>query len=299
MFDSITTMQLFVRVVEAESFSRAARQSGIGKSAASMQISRLEKQLGVKLLNRTTRQLSLTEAGRSYYQSCLRIVEEAQYAHEQLGKLSHQVSGRLRLTCPVGFGNRVVVPAVDRFLEAYPCIDLELDLSDIPRNLTEAGFDLAIRIGELDSSNLIARPLAKVALLLVAAPGYLARHGTPGGIGELAKHRWVLSSHTPRRLHYEHQGERYIIDTSGRITVNDENARTALVCQGHGLGLMPAYEAWEALERGQLVRLFEDYPIPASPISALYHDRRFLPQKVSAFIDYFREHLEEQIWFMD
>lgn len=296
MIDSITTMQLFVRVVDTGSFSRAATQSGIGKSAVSMQISRLEKQLGVKLLNRTTRQLSLTEAGRSYYQSCLRIIEEAQHAHDQLKRFTHQVSGRLRLTCPVGFGNRVVVPAVDRFLETYPGIDLELDLSDIAHNLTEAGFDLAIRIGELDSSNLIARALAKVPLLLVAAPGYLARHGTPEGLDELAAHCWVLSSHTPRRLHYELEGERYVIDTSGRITVNDENARTKLVCQGHGLGLMPAYEAWGALERGQLVRLFERYPIPASPISALYHDRRFLPQKVTAFVDYFRDYLEEQIW---
>jgi DNA-binding transcriptional LysR family regulator len=108
--------------------------------------------------------------------------------------------------------------------------------------------------------------------------------------------RRVLSSHTPRRLHYEHEGKRYAIDTRGRITVNDEIARTALVCQRLGLGLMPAYEALEALKHGELVQLFEHYPIAASLIYAVYHDRRFVPQKVSVFIDYFRDYLGAQEW---
>lgn len=299
MVDSLAAIQLFVRVVEAGSFSQAAKQSGIGKSAASMQISRLEKQLGVRLLNRTTRQLGLTEAGRSYYQSCLRIVEEVQYAHEQLQNSSHQVGGKLRLTCPVGFGNRVVVPAASRFLEAHPEIELDLDLSDATQNLTEGGFDLAIRVGELVSSSLIARSLAKVSLLLVASPGYLERHGTPETIDALAGHQWVLSSHTPSRLPYEYEGVKYTIDTRGRITVNDEIARTTLVCQGHGLGLIPAYEAWEAIEKRQLVRVLEGYPIAASPINALYHDRRFLPQKVTVFLDSFSDYLREQSWIIN
>ncbi len=294
--DNINSMLLFAAVVETQSFSRAAQNLGIGKSAVSMQIGRLEERLGIKLLNRTTRQLSLTEAGKVYYQSCARIAEEARFAHDQIKQLTDEVSGTLRLTCPVGFGNRVLIPAVSAFLQRYPALRLDIDLNDDSINLTEKGMDLAIRIAELSDSSLIARPLAQAPLVLVAAPDYLNRNGTPTALNELEQHQWVLFSHVPEVLHYDYQGQSFTIHTQGRVKVNNEAARLNLVLSGQGLGLMPIYDAWQALEQGSLVRLFSAIPLPHAPISALYQDRKFLPIKITVFLDYLHDHMQQQPW---
>ncbi len=289
-------MVLFAKVVESNSFSEAARRLGIGKSAVSMQINRLEQELGIKLLNRTSRHLSLTEAGKHYYQSCARIAEEVSSANEQIKNLRHEVSGLLRITCPVGFGNKIIVPAIREFLNQYSDIEIELDLDDRNVDLAEQGFDLAIRIAELPDSSLIARHLVDAPLVLCATPQYLEVNGIPTSIEDLNNHQWVLFSHMPSKLQYEHNGQKYIINTKGRVKVNNEAARLNLVLANFGLSLMPIYDAWSGIKEGKLTRLFKEYDLPGVPITALYLDRKFLPKKITIFIDFIKNFLLQQEW---
>lgn len=294
--ENINRMVLFAKVVESNSFSEAARRLGIGKSAVSMQINRLEQELGIKLLNRTSRHLSLTEAGKHYYQSCARIAEEVSSANEQIKNLRHEVSGLLRITCPVGFGNKIIVPAIREFLNQYSDIEIELDLDDRNVDLAEQGFDLAIRIAELPDSSLIARHLVDAPLVLCATPQYLEVNGIPTSIEDLNNHQWVLFSHMPSKLQYEHNGQEYIINTKGRVKVNNEAARLNLVLANFGLSLMPIYDAWSGIKEGKLTRLFKEYDLPGVPITALYLDRKFLPKKITIFIDFIKNFLLQQEW---
>jgi DNA-binding transcriptional LysR family regulator len=294
--ENLNRMLLFAKVVESGSFSATARRLGIGKSAVSMQINRLEQELGVKLLNRTSRHLSLTEAGKHYYQSCARIAEEVSSANEQIKHLKHEVSGLLRITCPVGFGDKVIVPAIQNFLSQFPDIDIELDLNDKNMDLAEQGFDLAIRIAELPDSSLIARHLVDAPLVLCAAPQYLDSNGVPTSIEDLNNHQWVLFAHTPSQLKYIHQGQEYLINTKGRIKVNNEAARLKLVLANFGLALMPIYDAWEAVQEGKLIQLFKDFDLPGVPVTALYLDRKFLPKKITIFINFLKDFLWQQTW---
>ena len=294
--DKLNRMVIFARVVEAQSFSAAARQLGIGKSAVSMQITRLEQQLGVRLLNRTTRQLNLTEAGHQYYQSCALIAEEAARANEQVGKFKHELSGSLRITCPVGFGSRVLAPLLPRFMAQYPELELELNLEDRSVNLVEEAYDLAIRVAYLADSSLVAKPLVSVPLVICGSPAYFERHGIPQSIDVLQQHDWVLFSELPTRLQYEHAGQTYVINPKGRVKVNNEDTRLKLVLAGMGISIIPAYETWEASQAGELQQVLEAYPMPIVPITALYHHRKFLPRKIPVFTDFLKNYLQQQPW---
>jgi len=299
MIENLNRMLLFAKVVESNSFSETARGLGIGKSAVSMQINRLEEELGVKLLNRTSRHLSLTEAGKHYYQSCARIAEEVNFANEQIKTLQDEVSGILRITCPVGFGNKVLVPAIKNFLTEHPNIEIDLDLNDENVDLSKHGFDLAIRIAELPDSSMICRRLFDAPLVLCATPQYLESNDMPTSIEDLNNHPWVLFSHTPSRLKYEHNGQEYIINTKGRVKVNNETARLNLALSHLGLALMPIYDAWESIQEGKLTRLLENFDLPSVPITALYLDRKFLPKKITTFIDFTKLFIQQQGWTAD
>jgi DNA-binding transcriptional LysR family regulator len=293
---NLNQMVLFAKVVETQNFSEAARQLGIGKAAVSMGISRLEEQLGMRLLHRTTRELSLTEAGKHYYQSCARIAEEAERANEQIKNFTHEVSGSLRMTCPIGFGNRILIPAVQEFLAQYPEIEIDLAMDDRSVNLVEEGFDLAIRIAYLSDSSLVAKPMVNARLVLCGSPAYFDQYGIPQTVAELEQHRWVLFSHFPTRIQHEHDGHQYVINTKGRVRVNNEQARLAFVLAGQGLSLMPIYEAWDAINDGRLQEITLDIPTPDIPITALYHDRKFLPKKITVFMEYLKSYLNSQAW---
>lgn len=294
--DKLNQMLTFAKVAETGSFTEAAAQLGVGKSAVSMAISRLEQQLDTRLLHRSTRQLRLTEAGERYYQACLRITEEVALADEQIQLLRDEVSGRLRITCPVGFANRVLLQALDQFMAQYPAINLELILDDKTINLVEEGIDLAIRIAELENSELVAKPLIHAPMVLCAAPSFIEKHGSPSRIEDLSHLPWVLYSHTPEYLRHEHDGQVYQIHTKGRIKVNNEQARLQLTLAGHGLALMPAYEAWDAMQNGQLIEFKMEIPIPTIPVTALYQNRKFLPRKLTVFMEFLHDHLQQRPW---
>lgn len=293
---NLNRLLIFAKVVESKSFSKAAQQLGIGKSAVSMQVSQLEAELGVQLLHRSTRQLALTEVGEQYYFSCARIAEEVALASEQIKHYSKAVSGTLKLTCPVGFGNRVISPMLSEFIAQYPDLDIDMTLSDDNINLVERGLDLAIRVAPLADSSLIAKPLINAELLLCASPSYIEEYGVPQSIEALNEHQWVLFTHTPNRFQFTHKSKQYDIQPKGQVRVNNEQARLQLVLDGLGLSIMHAYDAWEYIQNGQLIKIPFDYPIPPTPVTALYQSRKFLPKKTTVFIAFLREHIKKQAW---
>jgi len=294
--ENVNRMVLFAKVIETKSFSETARRLGIGKSAVSMQISRLEEELGVRLLHRSTRKLTLTEAGEQYYYSCARILEEAELASEQIKHYKSEISGQLKFTSPVGFGNRVITPIISEFMARFPHLNIELILSDENEDLVDKGLDLAIRIAELEDSSLIARPIGNTPIILCASPLYLEKFGFPDSMESLNSHQWVLFPHLPAKITYQYDSTTHIIQPKGRIRVNNEQARLQLVLAGQGLSLMHLYDAWDSLQSGELIRILKNSPIPSTPITALYQSRKFLPKKISAFLDFLKEKLNNQPW---
>ncbi|MBT6118686.1 MAG: LysR family transcriptional regulator, partial [Rhodospirillaceae bacterium] len=196
--DHLAGMAVFAKVVEARSFTAAAEQLGLSKSAVSKQISRLEDRLGIRLLNRTTRRLSLTEAGAAYYERCARIVAEAEAADLAITHLQSEPRGVLQVNAPMSFGIAHVAPAIPDFLERYPELRVDMTLNDRVVDLVDEGFDVAIRIGALADSSLIARRLAESRMVAVAAPGYLQRHGAPDRPEDLERHNCLSYSYTPQ-----------------------------------------------------------------------------------------------------
>jgi len=294
--NNLNQMAVFAKVVESKSFSRAAEQLGIGKSAVSMRISQLEKELGIRLLHRTTRHLRLSEAGQAYYQGCIRVVEEAQRANDRAKTYKNDVSGFLKMTCPVGFGNRVLLPAMQTFLAENPNIEIELVQEDRDLNLVTEGIDLAIRVASLPDSSMIAKPLAATRVVVCASPDYFKKNGMPTSITDMENHPWILFSHVPARLKYQHNNQQYVINTRGKVTVNNEQARLTLAKAGFGLAFMPMYEAWEAINNGQLQEVTVETHAPLLPITALYHDRQYISTKIKIFIDFLRLYLNKQVW---
>jgi len=294
--NNLNQMAVFVKVVESKSFSKAAEQLGIGKSAVSMRISQLEKELGIRLLHRTTRHLRLSEAGQAYYQGCIRVVEEAQRANDRAKTYKNDVSGFLKMTCPVGFGNRVLLPAMQTFLAENPNLEIELVQEDRDLNLVTEGIDLAIRVASLPDSSMIAKPLAATRVVVCASPDYFKKNGMPTSITDMENHPWILFSHVPARLKYQHNNQQYVINTRGKITVNNEQARLTLAKAGFGLAFMPMYEAWEAINNGQLQEVTVETHAPLLPITALYHDRQYISAKLKIFIDFLHLYLNKQVW---
>lgn len=200
--DDLKRMMIFSHVVEAGSFSAAARRLDIAKSAVSKHISLLEENIGVRLLNRTTRRLSLTDAGESYYQSCAKMVEAAEEAKYCVTALQDEPRGMLRISCPASFGIDYVTPLLNEFLQLYPLLSAELLLDDNVVDMTEEGIDIAIRIGWLPDSSLRAKKLKDAQRLLCASPAYLERMGMPKTPEDLVQHDWVIFTRLPTPYHY-------------------------------------------------------------------------------------------------
>lgn len=292
--DTTTAMRTYVNVVELGSFAAAAERSGQARSAITRQIAFLEQKYGVRLLNRTTRKLSLTEAGRAYYERARPLLHELDELDQALlaqGQ-GQSPSGRLRITAPVSFGMRHLAPAIGDYLQRYPQVLIDLDLNDRVVDLVEDGYDLAVRIGPLLDSSLVARPLAPQALHVCAAPAYLARHGMP-------QHPEALRQH--RCLHYRYAsgGGDWTFDKDGRTTVvriapamranNGDVLRTAALA-GQGIILQPEFLVGDDLRAGRLQAVLADYSRPPITMMAVYPQRRLLSPKVRTFV----EHLEAQ-----
>jgi DNA-binding transcriptional LysR family regulator len=281
----LNQMVVFVRVVQAGGFSAAARQLRMPKSTVSRKVSELEQRMGARLIQRTTRKLGLTDAGRIYYDRAAQIVSDVQDAEQAVGRVQATPRGLLRVTAPLGFGALAAVVA--EVLARHPEVQVELVCTDRRLDLVEERLDVAIRAGPLADSALIARKIATLKGVLVAAPGYCKKHGVPRTPADLPKHACIAFGvgATPNVWILESAGKRSQVRFTPRLTVNDVEFVRAAALAGAGIAPLSELGSGEDLRRGRLRRVLPDWSTSDVPIHALYPSTRHLSPKVTAFLD--------------
>ena len=260
-FEQLKSMVVFAQVIEQGNLTAAAKHIGLSRAVVSYHIKKLESQLGVKLLNRTTRSLSLTEAGAEYYQSCRIIAERATTANQQIENLKNEPEGLLKITCPVNAGLQMVVPALNNFRDLYPKIDLDVMLTDEVVNIVQEGIDLAIRGAPLPDSGLQASKLATLPTCLCGSPDYFKKRGRPTEPSDLQQHDWIVYKMTSGAIELSKGKLSYSVAVKGGISTNNAAARTAFLEGGHGIGRVPVYDALPKIQAGSLESVLDDYQL--------------------------------------
>lgn len=293
MMDDLKRMVIFSHVVDAGSFSGAARRLGIAKSAVSKHVSLLEQSLGVRLLNRNTRSLSMTDVGESYYQSCAKMVEVVEDAKQCISGIQDEPRGMLRVSCPASFGIDFIAPLLNEYLQDYPALNAELLLDDNVVDMTEQGIDVAIRVGWLADSSLRAKKLKDARRLLCASPAYLDHNGIPQTPEDVAKHQCVIFTLLPTPFQYKFtkNNKSLTIQIKGRLKTNNGNAVRTLVLEGAGIAALSDFLISEDLKKGALVQLLPDYHIADAGIYAVYQNQHLQQAKIRTFIDFLAERL--------
>ncbi|WP_417810540.1 LysR family transcriptional regulator [Thalassospira alkalitolerans] len=284
-------IQIFVRVAELGNLSAAGRELRHSAAVVSNRIARLEERLGVRLLNRTTRRVSLTTEGDVYYRHCLRILAEMQEAENAIANQKNTTRGPVTLTCPVAFGNKYVAPIIPKFVKKNPDVQIRLHLSDRLLDLLQDKVDLAIRIAELKESSLIVRKLAANKRMLVASPAYLKRQGTPKAPGDLLHHNCLLlrfpgSQQYQWTLNGAKEEGAVTLSVSGSMDSDNGEVLTRWCLDGHGIALKSHWEVGEYVRNGQLQVVLPDYTPPSHAVYALYPENRYLPTRMRAFVDF-------------
>ena len=288
----LENMRIFVRVVEMGSLSAAGRSVRMSPAVVSNRIQQLEEQLGARLLNRTTRQLQLTETGQVYYDSCLEVLDAVGRAEDAIAKVGAAPSGSLRVTAPLGFGRHILAPIVPQFRQQFPLIETRLRLSDHMIDLLHEAVDVAIRMAVLEDSSLVVRKIGELRRVLCAAPAYLDGHGRPERPEDLLHHnclllrfpgskqfKWTLTTPDgPLKL-----------AVAGHFDADDGDVLTQWALGGQGIVMKPVWEVAEALRSGALVPVLPDFPPVPVTLAVLYPHRNLLPAKVRAFTDFFVE----------
>lgn len=287
MSDRVVSMQTFVRAVDGGSLSAAARALGKSLAAVSRTVTQLEERLGVRLLHRSTRKLTLTEAGASFYDSAKRILAEIDEAELSLGGRTAAPHGTLTVTAPLLFGRLHVAPVVVEMLEKHRDVTAELMLVDRNVSLVEEGIDVAVRIGKLDDSALVARVLGEVPRVVCASPAYLLRHGTPKIPDELREHECLrFSGLTPgREWTFIRDGKEVRIAVGGRLSCNVGEPVIDAARAGVGVLMALGYQVTDDLAAGRLVRVLEAFQTPPLPVNAVYHSPRLMAVRVRVFLD--------------
>jgi DNA-binding transcriptional LysR family regulator len=291
--DRFRAIEAFARVVEFGGFARAAERLGISTSAISRLVADLEAHLESRLINRTTRRLSLTEAGQSFYERSVPLLLDLEEAESSVRASAVSPKGTLRLSCGVTFGEHFLAPAICEFSALHPQLVFDLDLSDRPVDLVEEGFDLAIRIGAIVHQGLVARRIGWTYPMCCASPAWLRRHGTPRTPEELGSHDILTYTlmPLPNVWRFESaQGTRHEIRVTTRHRANSGRVLTALATSGLAVVIEPDFIVAPELRSGALVRVLADYTLARSPISAVYPSRRHLSAKVRTFVDFLAEY---------
>lgn len=290
--EHLTAMAVFARVVEEGSFSKAAQGLGLSKSAVSKQVGRLEDRLGVRLLNRTTRRLSLTEPGTAFYNGCRQLVADAEAAEDAVSHLASAPRGTLRVNVPMSFGQCHVAPALPEFLRRYPELSVDLQLNDRTVDLIEEGYDMAVRVGQLPDSSLIAKRLAPMRRALVAAPDYLDRRGRPAHPRDLAAHDCLIYTYLSSGREWRFQGGdgEIRVPLSGRLEANNGDALCAAARAGAGVALLPTFICSADLLAGRLECILPEWTAENDAgIHAVFPASRNLSPKVRVFVDFLAE----------
>jgi DNA-binding transcriptional LysR family regulator len=283
-------MQLFVRIVESGSFSAVARELGMIQPTVSKQMTALEEKLGVRLLNRTTRRLSMTDAGREYYERCQRILDEVQEMETEVTGLQNRPSGTLRVNTPVAFGNVHMLPLILAFRRQFPGVAIDLSLDDRYVDLIQEGIDVAIRFGELGDSQLVARHVGSSASVCVASPAYLSKHGTPETPSELQEHECITYSYLfSNEWPFDGPDGLRSIKVHGDLRANSGMTIRSAALEGAGIASVPAFLIREDIETGRLIQLLSQFAPAPIRISAVYPSARLLPRKVKLFVDFIQQ----------
>ena len=291
MADSIQEMAVFARVVGAGSLSAAARELGLSPALVSRRLAALESRLGVRLINRTTRSLHLTDDGATYYEACARVLADIEEADATVSAGRVEPRGTLRVALPASFGLQHIAPLIPRFAERYPQVQLALSLSDRTVNLIEEGFDLAVRIAHLEDSSLTARKLAPNRRVVCASPAYLARHGTPRTPDELARHNCLTTTDFAMNWDYKGpDGKPGSVRVTGRYACDSWEVLREWARAGLGVALKSTWDVHRLLAEGSLVEVCPGYTFHSDvAIYAVYPSRRFLPAKTRVFIEFLAE----------
>lgn len=295
--DKLQAMSVFVRIVETGGMTRAADSLGLPRATATTLIQKLEASLGVKLLNRTTRQLSVTPDGTAYYERCISILAQIRETEELLKQQHATPRGRLRVDVPTLIARSVIVPALPQFFARYPDIELALASHERRADLIEEGIDCALWTGQIEDSSLIARRVGFLYFATCAAPSYIAAHGQPNHPEELTQHRCVnhFSPRTGKIADwiFSKDGERIHTSLAGHIALEDENSYVAAAEAGLGIARIPAFVLKEAMERGSLELVLGDWFPEPSPLYVVYPQNRHLSSKIRVFVDWIAELLSE------
>ncbi len=294
----LNSMAVFARVVEEQGFSSAARRLGLSKSAVSKHVAQLEDRIGARLLHRTTRRLRLTDVGAAFYERCARILAEAEEAELAVSHMSSAPRGTLRVSAPVSFGSRYLAAPIAEFARLYPELRLEVVLNDRLVDMVDEGYDLAIRIGKLADSSLIAKRLCLMPMYLVGAEAYLQKHGEPKVPADLAQHNCMeYSLSTTGDVYHFRDGDRDLsVKIEGTMRANNGDILLEGVRQGIGLAFMPAYLCGCDIRAGTLREVLPNFRSSPGAISAVYPHNRHLSVKVRVFVDFLVEHFAEVPW---
>jgi len=285
--DALTDIAVFVRVVERGSFTLAAGDLALSRAVVSKYLSRLEDRLGARLLHRTTRRLSLTEAGAALFEASRGALERIEEAEAAVAQFQSKPRGRLRVSAPMSFGILHLGPAMADFARAYPEITLDVRLDDRFVNLVEDGFDVAVRIGALTDSSLVARKVATTRAVACASPGYLAEHGEPESPEDLASHNCLVYSYLADVWRFTAPDGREIpVAVKGSLRINNGIVLAEAAVAGHGILVTPSFYVAPLLRSGRLRQILSRYKLKELGIHAVYPQRGHVPPKVRAFVDF-------------
>ena len=282
----------FVEVARAQNFTRASKASGVPIATLSRRISLMEKRIGVRLFQRTTRRLALTEPGRRYFERCERIVQDAAAAQEVLRAAAEQLSGHLRLSMPVEFGLTLIAPIIDEFARHYPDITIDAELSPRPADFIDENIDISIRLGDIKDPSLIVRRLGNATRQLYASPSYLTRQGTPQQPEELARHDCILQSYMaqPGVWRLTSDKKSVDVDVHGRFSTNNVSMTLKFTEMGYGVAAISPAIARQAYDSGTVKQVLPDWSFPPMPVHAVMTSR-LVPARVRTFVDFLANHL--------
>ena len=293
-FEQLKSMVVFAQIVEQGSLTAAAKQLGLTRAVASYHLKKLETQLEVTLLNRSTRTMALTEAGIAYYERCRIITEQANAANQQIENIKSEPQGLLKISCPVNVGMQLIVPAINTFKRQYPKIQIDLQLTDDVVDIIKNGFDFAIRGVALSDSNLQATKLTTMSTCICGAPEYFAHFGKPKTPLELAEHQWVVYQLGSKTLTLQKDGKKHDLTMQGALSTNNAAARTAFVEAGHGIGRIPLYDAWPKVQAGLLEIILDDYKSKDIELYGVFPPGAAGSKKLRLFIDYLKSYFVKQ-----
>lgn len=293
--DAISDLEFFGRLVMQGSLSALARELGVTPPSVSLRLSQLERRLGVKLLNRTTRRLAVTQEGELYLSAGTRLLEQVKELERQVSSSRESPQGLLKVNATFGFGRRHIVPALSKFRHQYPDVEVQLDLTDRPMNLSEFAFDVGIRFGDLPDMRVVGKKLAANRRFVCASPEYLARHGVPEVPDDLRSHTCIVLRENDTAYGTWHftKGKRHeMVKVHGSMSSNDGEATLRWALEGHGVLVRSEWDVQSFLDSRSLRRVLHDWALPPADIYAIYPERLNLSAKVRLFVEFLEKYLK-------